>query len=170
MNILLFFCNLFSSLFFLSLSPSSLSLFSLLSSICLSACLPIHLFLSQFLIVVFFSPPPPPPPPLPYFIFIHLLDACIQRRCTVTVIAQPDMFVYNAVKGGVAQLTRCLALDLAKVIKGNGTGRGGERMEKRKRGMERKNASFFSPFYVTFSLFSSFFFFFSLLHFFSFAL
>ena len=32
-----------------------------------------------------------------------------------SVIAQPDMFVYNAVKGGVAQLTRCLALDLAKV-------------------------------------------------------
>lgn len=29
-------------------------------------------------------------------------------------IAQPDMLVYNSVKAGVAQLTRCLALDLAK--------------------------------------------------------
>ena len=29
-------------------------------------------------------------------------------------IAQPDMFVYNATKGAVTQLTKCLALDLAK--------------------------------------------------------
>ena len=29
-------------------------------------------------------------------------------------IAQPDMFVYNATKGAVLQLTKCLAMDLAK--------------------------------------------------------
>lgn len=33
----------------------------------------------------------------------------------LAVVAQPDMFVYNASKGGVLQLTRCLAMDLAQV-------------------------------------------------------
>ena len=31
-----------------------------------------------------------------------------------SVIAQPEMFVYNSTKGAVMQLTKCLALDLAK--------------------------------------------------------
>ncbi len=43
----------------------------------------------------------------PLIFNIRLCPSCI-------VIAQPDFFVYNASKGAVAQLTKCLAMDLAK--------------------------------------------------------
>ena len=39
--------------------------------------------------------------------------AVVNIASVSSFIAQPDMVVYNAVKGGVAQITRCLAMDLA---------------------------------------------------------
>eukprot|EP00047_Mylnosiga_fluctuans_P015113 m.43442 g.43442 ORF g.43442 m.43442 type:complete len:258 (+) comp5781_c0_seq3:2-775(+) len=43
----------------------------------------------------------------------HGKGAVVNLASISSFIAQPEMFVYNAVKGAVAQLTRCLALDLA---------------------------------------------------------
>jgi len=50
---------------------------------------------------------------LPHFRH-HGRGAVINMASVSSWIAQPEMFIYNASKGAVSQLTRCLALDFAK--------------------------------------------------------